>query len=254
MGNVSTIGRTFVRATKSSIRAMSGGLPAWLPETERSASSGTGGIFRSDCGMPTSTSRPCGRRALTWSAQAMSDEAVERMKSNDRSAFFNSSVPRVATNRVAPRARAWSSLSCDVEIAVTSQPNAARNCTARCPSPPMPTTAVFIQGATPKWSIGVNTVVPAHSKGPARPDSIASGIGIAKLASQRTRSAQPPWRPTIVGRSSAQNDSRPRAHHSQCPHEPACQPTPTRWPTRAASTPDPTATIPPTTSWPGTSG
>ena len=84
------------------------------------------------------------------------------MKSKELAAFFNSSGSFVAMKRPAPMRRASSSLECVEEIAVTSQPIFARNCTAKWPSPPTPRTAVRIHGRTPKCTIGANTVEPAH--------------------------------------------------------------------------------------------
>ena len=91
-------------------------------------------------------------------------------------------------------------------------------------------------------------------RGPATAESSASGMGTANFQWTRTDSAQPPGRWTIVPWFLAQRFSWPRTHHSQCPQESDCQPTPTRRPTSIPSTSLPTAATVPMTSWPGTSG
>ena len=96
-------------------------------------------------------SLPWGRSAATYSSHGRSPDTVQKMKSNERAALRNSSVPRVAMKCVAPSSRACSSLSRDELTAVTSHPHLARHRPAKCPRPPTPTTATR--------SVGPHTVL-----------------------------------------------------------------------------------------------
>jgi hypothetical protein len=84
--------------------------------------------------------------------------------------------------------------------------------------------------------------------------SSVAGSSKQKRASQRTRVAKPPCRPTQVrSLPPVQRCSRPERHAGQTPHAPHCQPIPTTVPSaRPASSP--ARTTRPTISWPGTSG
>ena len=70
--------------------------------------------------------------------------------------------------------------------------------------------------------MGLKTVMPPHIRGPADSGLIPSGIGIAQVASVRTRSANPPCRPTIIPSVNSQRLCSPPTHHSQVIQEFVC--------------------------------
>ena len=95
----------------------------------------------------------------------------------------------------------------------------------------MPITPTRSVGCTPCITMGLNTVMPPQNSGPADSASIASGKGSAQRQWQRTFSAKPPWRPTMVSWPSWQRWLSPPVQGSQCMQLEENQPRPTRWPT-----------------------
>ncbi|MCY1365918.1 hypothetical protein D9M69_527920 [compost metagenome] len=100
---------------------------------------------------------------------------VSRMKSKRLPAPCMALGSFDSSTFVAPSARASSALLAEVVITVTSAPSATASLTAMCPRPPRPTTATFDPLPTPWRRSGVQTVMPAHSSGPANFMSRASG-------------------------------------------------------------------------------
>ena len=120
------------------------------------------------------------------------------IKSKCPAAQAKSSWSRVFKVWYAPKDTASRALlSLDVN-AVTSQPHAFKNCSAKCPKPPMPITATLSVGLISNWTKGLKTVMPAQNKGPAEARLIPSGMTTRLLVSARTFSAKPPWCPTRV--------------------------------------------------------
>ena len=91
-----------------------------------------------------------------------------------------------------------------VVMAVTWQPQARANCSARWPNPPMPITATWAVGDTASSISGANTVMPPQNSGPARAGSRLSGMGISQSCWAFTWLAKPPLRPTTLASRSAQ--------------------------------------------------
>ena len=113
-----------------------------------------------------------------------SAETVSSMKSRLLFAFANCSGFVLIMKSSAPkRCLASSSFEGEVLITVTWCPNAFPNLTAKCPSPPKPTTPIFFPPvATRSWSFkGLNTVIPAHSRGAAASIGRLSGTCTTNL-------------------------------------------------------------------------
>jgi hypothetical protein len=81
---------------------------------------------------------------------------------------------------VAPMAKICSFLSGFELKAITSQPHLLRNFKAMWPRPPIPITPTLSVGFTPAIIIGLKTVIPPQSSGPAFFVSIPSGSRIAE--------------------------------------------------------------------------
>ena len=137
---------------------------------------------------------------------------------------------------------------------MTSQPQALRNCRARWPRPPMPTTPTLSVGRMPRSAMGAKTVMPPQKSGPELSGSSAAGSFTAHSQLARTLSAKPPWRPTIMLSACAQSCWRPERPGWQERQLPANQPRPTRSPTSRPFAWEPVFSMVPMTSWPGTSG
>ena len=203
---------------------------------------------------PTRCMRPLGASVPIRASQFSAAPTVMSTKSRLPAAAFSSALSTLDSVLCAPKASASSRLEGDEVKAVTSQPQARANLTARCPRPPMPTTPTRSVGLIACSTKGRKTVPPPHISGPAAAGSSASGSGTAQLQCARSRSAKPPWRPISVGWRWPHRCCSPPRQKLQWVQLPLCQPTPTRWPIWRPLACGPRAVMRPTTSWPGTTG
>jgi hypothetical protein len=192
MGKCSVCGTTLCRAAKSSIVSIVTGEPVGEPEMLRcptmreKAATGIGSTTT-----PTWCSRPFGASAPMIASQSSFTLTVLISRSKLPPSLRIAAESLVETTWFAPRARASSNLlSLDVN-AVTSQPYAAANFTAMCPSPPMPMMPTRSVGLA-YMARGANTVAPPHSSGPASPAFSFSGRGKAQAQCPRMWPANPP--------------------------------------------------------------
>ena len=155
----------------------------------------------------------------------------------------------------APSLVASGALSWPRAMATVLKPMRDANCTPRCPSPPRPSTATRSPPVAPLFRSALKVVTPAHISGPASTGERSSGIerdsaggrdhvfGVSAVEAQAG---------DLLRRARQQLAAAARVAVSS--RYPPCQPTPTRWPTFHQSTPAPTLSITPATSWPGTRG
>lgn len=106
----------------------------------------------------------------------------------------SSSSSSVATYSSAPNSNASSLFRELRENASTRRyPIALANSTAKCPSPPNPTTPTLVCGPSPCSFNGSYTVLPAHNMTAASVLATPSGIENTLYESWRQKSAKPPW-------------------------------------------------------------
>src|SRR5882762_2309152 len=119
----------------------------------------------------------------------------------------------------APRSRIILSLSGECEIAIVSKPAAFAYCTARCPSPPIPSTATRSAGLGSAQRSPLHTVYPAQKIGAACSYERLSGRSAVPSSHASMYSAWLPWVLTRLPRACVQHNGRPRWHHWQRPHD-----------------------------------
>ena len=128
---------------------------------------------------PTTCSRPLGASVPIIASQSSGTLTVLIRRSKLPASFLIAAESLLETTWFAPNPLASSNLlSLDVN-AVTSQPYAAANLTAMCPSPPMPMMPTRSVGLACMAS-GAKTVMPPHRSGPASAKFSFSGSGIAQ--------------------------------------------------------------------------
>ena len=187
------------RAQNASMSAVVAGLPSGEPESDfcgiiiAIAGTATGASTA-----PTKCSRPFGASAPMYAGQFSGTFTVTRMKSSAPASFFTAASSFELTTWCAPSFFTSSALPADDENANTSHPHLFANCTARCPSPPMPTIPTRCVGRTSNCTNGLNTVTPPQNSGPAVAGSRPAGSGVTQPQWPRTVSANPPCRPTMV--------------------------------------------------------
>src|SRR5712691_9176683 len=127
---------------------------------------------------PTTCSRPFGASAPIIASQSSVTLTVLIRRSKLPPSLLIAAESLLETTWFAPKPFASSNLlSLDVN-AVTSQPYAAANFTAMCPSPPMPMMPTRSVGLA-NLASGAKTVTPPHSSGPASAKFSVSGSGMA---------------------------------------------------------------------------
>ena len=140
---------------------------------------------------PTTWSRPFGASVPIIASQSSFTLTVLMRRSMLPPSFLIAAESLLDTTWFAPKRFISSTLpSLDVK-AVTSQPYAAANFTAMCPSPPMPMIPTRSVGL-PYIASGANTVTPLHRSGPASATFSFSGSGMAHAQCTRMCVANPP--------------------------------------------------------------
>src|SRR5882757_2991980 len=255
-GNVSMIGRMFLRTAKFKVSSESCATPEYQPDTDNRPSASAWPVTWIGSPPSRTISSPFGRRPLTRSDCSSARETVASTTDAPPSAFKASpaSPSVLSIYSSAPSCRASFSLSRPRLIATVRKPILSANWIARCPTPPTPWTATVSPGRACACRSALNAVVPPHINGAASSKVSPSGIRATASCGATTYSAYPPSYdiPTIVRL--RQLVKSPRRQYSQVKSTPPDQPTPTRWPTSQTSTPAPTASTTPAISCPGTRG
>src|SRR5713101_776075 len=185
IGKCSFCGAIWCREAKSSIVLIATGEPTGEPETLRCcmmSENAATGIGSSTA--PTTCSRPFGTSVPIIASQSSFTLTVLIRRSKLAPSFLIAAESLLETTWFAPKPLASSNLlSLDVN-AVTSQPYAAANFTAMCPSPPMPMMPTRSVGLAYMAS-GTKTVMPPHRSGPASAKFSFSGSGMAQAQCAR---------------------------------------------------------------------
>src|ERR1035441_7579923 len=137
----------------------------------------------------------------------------------------------------APSFRAKASLSLPRETATVRKHILALYCTAKWPTPPMPTTATTSPARAPLFRRELKVVIPAHMRGAASVEASSSGTRARAEAGATMDWEQPPWYAIPAIWSLEQLMKSPFRQFWQAPQWPPNQPTPTLCPVFHSETP-----------------
>jgi hypothetical protein len=192
-GKVSIIGLMPWRAAKAMASAESAAVPdaqPWMRASRAMRSPALAWI--GSMGAPTTIRVPCTPSPGTREEMARALGAVARIACAPPIACSASAAPvspSAVTTWWAPRRRANASLSGLPVTAITSNPIAFANCSARCPRPPMPWIATRSPGRAPMWRSALKVVTPAHMRGATSVSASPSGTGAAATSGATTYSS-----------------------------------------------------------------